>query len=182
MFRDFHQKVRSSRQAAGTVQACLRFVLSCFMRVPMCLYLPTWLVRWLIQTAVIVSICVQLCERRFQLSCIIHALACALLHSLMSQFTKKKNVLGWQEEREGEKTRKRVLLGVLVFNQVSRAACATAEHLSAVYGRGIDPPLSTALKALLTNPTSFCSTEMIEKKSLKHSLNVILYTYKISWK
>lgn len=82
------------------------------------------------------------------LSAVMHYSCIGLCVSALLNVTihKEKNVIGWQREREGEKARKRVLLDVLVFNQVSRAACATAEHLSAVYGRGIDPPLSTALK------------------------------------
>lgn len=73
---------------------------------------------------------------------------------------KEKNVLGWQRERKQE----RVLLDVLVFNQVSGAACAIAEHLSAIYGRAFDP-LSTTFKTLLTNPTSFLSKEMINRNA-----------------
>ncbi len=67
------------------------------------------------------------------LSAVMHYSCTGLCVAVLLNVTihKEKNVLGWQRARVGERARKSVLLDFLVFNQVSRAACATAERLSA---------------------------------------------------
>lgn len=161
MFRNLHQKVWAVQADRWHCPGLFEIRLKLYY--VMCPYAFTcqhgWCGDWFKRLSewVYVRNCVKelcLCKT---LSAVMHYSCIGLCVAALLNVTihKEKNVLGWQREREGEKARKRVLLDVLVFNQVSRVACAIAEHLSAVYGRGIDPRLSTAFKTLLTNPTSF---------------------------
>lgn len=110
------------RQAAGSIRACSWFVWSFIVR---CAHmpLPASTVGAVTDSNGCQSECMCatvwkscVCASRIQLSCIIHALACALLHSLMSQFTKKRmRLLGRGKERERERNQERECCWTFLF-------------------------------------------------------------------